>query len=194
MEQLPGDAMLVVIDVQRGFDDPTLGARSNPGAEANVARLLAAWRGSGRPIVHIQHLSREVGSPLRRGQRGAEIKDEARPAANEPVVTKHVNSAFIGTDLEDRLRDLGIATLVLAGLTTDHCVSTTARMAGNLGFRTWVVGDATATFDRIGPDGRRYPAAEVQAIALASLHGEFATVTDTAEMVRRVEGEPGTDV
>ena len=126
---------------------------------------------------------------LRAGQPGAEFKDFAMPLGDEDVIEKRVNSAFIGTDLETRLGRRGISTLVLAGLTTDHCVSTTARMAGNLGFDTHVVGDATAAFDRVGPDGRRHGAEEVHALALASLHGEFATVLDT-ETVLRLLPEP----
>jgi nicotinamidase-related amidase len=98
------------------------------------------------------------------------------PRADEPVVHKTVNSGFIGTDLEQRLRDLGVPGVVLAGLTTDHCVSTTARMSANLGFDTWLVADACATFDRRGADGRTFPAELVHEVALASLHDEFATV------------------
>ncbi len=185
MEALPRDAALVIIDVQQGFGDPAYGRRNNPAAEANAGRLLDAWRRTGRPVFHIQHLSREPESPLRPGQPGVEINALARPRGGEPLITKHVNSAFIGTDLEERLRRQGITTLVLAGLTVDHCVSTTTRMAGNLGFRTYLVGDAAATFDRVGPDGRRHRAEDVQAVTLASLHGEFATVVDTDEVLRR---------
>lgn len=186
MDALPDDAALVIIDVQQGWDDPTLGRRNNHGAEANTGRLLDAWRRTGRPVFHVQHLSREPGSPLRPGQPGVEIKALVRSGPDEPVIEKHVNSAFIGTDLEERLRRRGIETLVIAGLTTDHCVSTTTRMAGNLGFRTHLIGDATATFDRVGPDGTRYPAEAVQAVTLASLHGEFATVLDTDDILRRL--------
>jgi nicotinamidase-related amidase len=190
MEPLGRDAALLIIDVQQGFDEPALGRRNNPGAEGNIARLLAAWRDSGRPVFHVQHLSTDPGSPLRPGQPGVEIKDLVRPRGGEPVIPKRVNSAFIGTDLEARLRQAGIAVLVIAGLTTDHCVSTTVRMAGNLGFRTYLVGDATATFDRVGPDGRPHRAEEVHAISLASLHGEFATVVDTAAALRAAREGP----
>ncbi len=179
--QLPPDTTLLIIDVQQGFDDPCWGRRNNPGAEDNIARLLDAWRDTSRPIIHVRHLSNEEGSPLRPGQPGYAIKDAARPLPGEPVVEKSVNSAFIGTGLEARLRAAGVTTLVIAGLTTDHCVSTTTRMAGNLGFTAYVVSDATATFDRTGPDGRRYDATTVHDLALASLHGEFATVVTTAD-------------
>lgn len=108
----------------------------------------------------------------------------ARPRPQEPVFTKNVNSAFIGTDLESYLRRNNINTLFLAGLTTDHCVSTTTRMAGNLGFEVYVLADATACFDRLGHDGRRYPAEEVHAVSLASLHEEFATVVDTESLIQ----------
>lgn len=131
----------------------------------------------------MQHVSREVGSPLRPGQDGVRFKALAEPQAGEPVVQKHVNSAFIGTDLERQLREAGIGTLVIVGLTTDHCVSTTMRMAGNLGFEVLLPGDATATFGRTGPDGRQHDAQEIHDGHLASLNGEFATVTDTASIL-----------
>lgn len=111
---------------------------------------------------------------------GAEVKPEAAPLEGEPVIIKNVNSAFIGTDLEQRLRAGGVATVVIVGITTDHCVCTTARMAGNLGFTTVVVADATATFEGCGHDGRSYSADQLHDIALASLHGEFATVVASA--------------
>jgi nicotinamidase-related amidase len=136
MDKLQQNAVLIVIDVQKGFDDPRWGQRNNPDAEANIARLLAAWRESAHPIFYVQHVSLLPGSPLGLESPGCAFKDEVKPLEGEPVVQKHVNSAFIGTDLEDQLRAHGYDTLVITGLTTQYCVSTTARMAGNLGFKT----------------------------------------------------------
>ena len=184
---LPKDAVLLIIDVQKGMDRfAEQYNRNNPDLERNIARLQNAWRKSGRPIIHVQHLSKEPRSPLRPGQPGVEIKDEVRPLPGEPVVQKSVNSAFIGTTLETDLRQRGLTTLVLTGLQTNLCVSTTARMAGNLGFTTYVVSDATATFDNAGPDGKRYSAELLHDVALADLHGEFATVVDTATILSGV--------
>ncbi len=110
---------------------------------------------------------------------GVEFKPEAMPIDGESIFQKMVNSAFIGTNLEEYLREQGIDDIVIVGLTTDHCVSTSTRMAGNLGFKVWLVSDATATFDKISPDGKEYSADEVHDINLASLHGEFCQVVTT---------------
>jgi nicotinamidase-related amidase len=185
--KLDDNAVLLLIDIQKGFDEPVWGRRNNPEAEANIARLLDAWRRTSRPVVHIQHCSKGANSPLRPGQSGNDFKSEAAPREGEPVMQKNVNSAFISTDLESYLRERGLGTLVVAGLTTNHCVSTTARMAGNLGFETFVVDDATATFDRTDHTGRQFTAEEIHAVSLASLHDEFATVTTTDELLRRTE-------
>jgi len=183
------DAVLLVVDVQQGFDrfNESL-HRNNPALERNIARLLEAWRVTGRPIVYVQHLSRLPESPLRPNQPGVEIKREVEPRAGERVVQKSVNSAFIGTSLESDLRAAGYRTLVVTGMQTNWCVSTTARMAGNLGFDTYVVSDATATFDNTGPDGRLYPAQLLHDVALADLHGEFATVLDTDRVLAALDG------
>lgn len=174
---------LLLVDVQEGIDDPRQGERNNPDAERRIAALLAAWRAAGRPVIHVQHLSLEPTSPLREGLAGAAFKPEATPLAGEPVIHKHVHSAFIGTGLEAHLRAHGIADLVVVGLTTDHCVSTTVRMAGNLGFAVTVIADATATFGRHGHDGTEFSADLIHRTALASLQGEFATVRSAHEVL-----------
>ncbi len=191
MQPIPKNAALILIDIQQGFDDLKYwGPRNNPQAETNAARLLSSWRVAGRPVFHVQHRSTTPGSPLRPGQPGCDIKPEVRPLPGEPVIGKQVNSAFIGTDLEARLRSLDISTLVIAGLTTAHCVSTTTRMAGNLGFRALLAADACATNAQTGYDGRPYDAETVHALALASLHGEFAEVADTDAILRTLEMIP----
>ena len=176
---------LIVIDVQRAFDDPSWGERNNPDAERNVARAIEAWRERGAPLIHVRHESEGLFAP---GSKSAEFKPEALPLAQEPVLTKDVNSAFIGTDLEERLRADGARNVAIVGLTTDHCVSTTVRMAANLGFETWVLEDATATYARRTPDGELIPAETMHRTALASLHDEFAEVLETDEALARAFG------
>jgi nicotinamidase-related amidase len=181
--RLDNTTALLLIDLQQGFDNPVWGQRNNPEAERQIVQILAAWRRRQRPILHVQHLSTLPTSPLRPGQAGCEFKPEVQPFPNEPTIQKTVNSAFIGTNLEAELRQRQISSLVVAGLTTDHCVSTSTRMAANLGFPVWLVSDATATFDRISPTGKHYSAAEMHDTALTSLQGEFATIVTTAELL-----------
>ena len=174
-------AVLLVIDVQAAFDNPRWGQRNNHEAEANVAKLLADWRKHNRPVIHIHHLNPNTASLF--NGKGEKVKPEAAPMPNEPVITKNVNSAFIGTDLQQRLASMGAKQLILAGLTTDHCVATTARMAGNFGFETRVVADATATFERTGLQGQHYTAEEMHDTALASLNKEFAEIVNTRDLI-----------
>jgi nicotinamidase-related amidase len=177
---------LIVIDVQRAFDDPAWGERNNPDAEARIAEAIAGWRERDAPVIHVRHRSAEPEGTFVPGTDAFEFKPEAQPLDGEPVITKDVNSAFIGTDLEQRLRADGVTAVALVGLTTDHCCSTTARMAGNLGFETWVLGDAMATFARSTPDGELISAEDMHRTALASLHEEFAEVIPTAAALERI--------
>lgn len=180
------DAALLIVDLQKAIDDPRWaadGPRNNPQAEANIAALLAAWRRTGRTIVHIRHDSTEPDSTYRPGGPGHAFKPEAQPLPGERVVGKTVHSAFIGTDLDSWLRGRGIGALVIAGVITNNSVEATARMAGNLGYDTRVVGDATFTFARHDWSGRLRTAAEVHDLSLANLSGEYATIMDTASVL-----------
>lgn len=173
----------MLVDLQQGFDAPSWGRRNNPALEARVGDLLCAWRASDRPVIHAKHMSTDPASPLRPGQPGNELKPEVAPLPGELVIEKIVHSCFIGTMLECALRRIGYDALVVAGMTTNHCVSTTVRMAADLGFTAWVVSDATAAFDRVGPDGATYAAEQVHRMALSDLHDEFATVIDTRDVM-----------
>ncbi len=178
-------AALVIVDVQKAFLEREANGerRNNPQAVANMARLLAAFRASGMMVVHIRHASMKPHSLLRPELPGFAVIDEVREIEGEPVLVKSVNSGFIGTDLEQRLRDAGIGTVLVVGATTNHCVETTARMAGNLGFDTRLVEDACFTFDRTGHGGRRETADDIHAMTLSNLDGEFATIETTDSLL-----------
>lgn len=177
---------LIVVDVQRALDDPFYGERNNPDFEQNLAAALEAWRRHGAPIVHVRNESVDSNGRFVRGTPGFDYKPEAAPLDGEPEIVKSANSAFIGTDLEQRLRGDGAEVVVIAGLTTDHCCSATARMASDLGFEVWLLGDATATHSREAPDGELIPAETMHRAELASLNGEFGEVLDVAGAVERL--------
>lgn len=181
------NSALLLIDVQNGFHEPYWGDRNNPQAERNMEQLLNAFRAVRLPVIHVQHHSQSLESPLHPSKPGVELMDFAKPEYGELIFTKNVNSAFIGTKLEDALRERRIQTLFILGISTDHCVSTSTRMAANLGFKTYVIADATITFDRTGYDGVHYPADVVHAVSLASLHQEFATVINTKAAIGLID-------
>ena len=176
---------LLVIDVQKAFSEQeTLGARrNNPDAEANIGRLLAGFRQAGLPVFHIHHASTEPLSRFRPECSGYAVQDFARPIAGEPVIVKNVNSAFIGTSLEADLRKAGIKRLVICGATSNHCVETSTRMAGNLGFEAELIGDACWAYDRTGLEGGIERAEDIHAMTLGNLHQEFASIRFTADFL-----------
>ena len=177
---------LIVIDVQRGFDlwEAAGGTRrNNPDAVARIADLLDAFRAAGAPVFHVRHSGTRPDSLFLPDGPGFEVMDAAREHPGEAVVVKQVNSAFIGTDLEAQFRAASVTSVVICGATTNYCVETSTRMAGNLGFDTWLVRDATWTYDHTGPDGDEHPAAAVHAMTLANLNGEFAQIATSAAIV-----------
>jgi nicotinamidase-related amidase len=182
MHSLP---TLIIIDVQQGFaeQDAAGHRRNNPEALERIVDLLAAFRAKNLPVFHIRHASTEPDSVFRPERTGFHVIPAARELPGEPVIVKTVNSAFIGTELEAQLWEAGRHTLVICGATTNHCVETSTRMAGNLGFDARLVRDATWTYDRTGPDGDHQSAAEIHAMTLSNLSGEFATVVTTQEIL-----------
>jgi nicotinamidase-related amidase len=173
---------LIIIDMQRGMSSESAGQRNNPDAEQNIASLLAAWRAAHAPIVHVRHISRTPGSLFWPGQPGVEFQPELAPLDHEHVVEKNVPDAFINTGLERWLHARGIERLIIVGVSTNYSVESTARTAGNLGFKTFVASDATFAFAKADYSGCPREAEEVHAMSLANLDGEFAVVAKTAEL------------
>jgi nicotinamidase-related amidase len=183
-------AVLLLIDLQQAIDHPSWGERNNPHAETQVRRLLAYWRSRGGPVWHIRHDSTEAMSHYRPGQPGHEFKASNTPIAGEPVIAKQTNNAFIRTGLEDRLRAAGHHTLVVAGVITNNSVEATVRMAGNLGFDTYLVADGCFTFARTDWNGTHRSAEDVHAMSLANLHPEYCTVVTTDALLREDSQAP----
>jgi len=175
---------LLLIDIQKGLNDLAYygGHRNNPRAEEQAAKILAFWRAHKLPVIYVKHNGTPP-SPLSKGAPGNDFMEIIRPIKGEPIFEKEVNSAFIGTELDGFLKKEKIRHLVLVGLTTAHCVSSTARMAGNFGYDTYIISDATATFDTLGSDGQHYDASLVHDVCLANLNKEFASILDTTSLL-----------
>ncbi|WP_347217191.1 cysteine hydrolase family protein [Chryseobacterium sp.] len=179
---------LLLIDIQKGFLDENYwgGNRNNKDAEKISGKILERWRELNLPVFHVRHSSANPQSKLHESDPGFEFNDHVLPQNEECIITKNVNSAFIGTDLKQKLDLQKINTIIILGITTNHCVSTTTRMAGNFGYETYVISDATAAFDRIGINGEKYDAELVHLMALANLNEEFATVLDTETLFKKL--------
>lgn len=180
---------LILIDVQNAFFDRKWGVRNNPHAEENMKKILEKCRADNWTIVHIQHVSDSPGSLFYKEGEGVKIKELVAPYPGEKMIQKRVNSAFIGTDLNEYLASNHIEQVVIVGLTTPHCVSTTTRMSGNLGYQTYLISDATAAFELEDHLGQRVDAQTVHHMSLAALHNEFATVMDTRHFLELMERE-----
>lgn len=181
--ELKTNAALIIIDQQKGILHPRLGRRNNPQAEERILELLGYWRRSGRPIVHVQHLSRSEDSVFWPQQEGVEFQERFQPLPGEQLIQKQVPDAFCSTALEAWLREAGIGQLIIVGVATHNSVESTARTAGNLGFDTWVVEDACFTFDKADYFGNARSAEEVHGMSLGNLHGEYATVVGSVQIL-----------
>jgi nicotinamidase-related amidase len=181
--ELQTNAALIIIDQQKGILEPRLGRRNNPQAEQRIMELLSLWRRVGRPVVHVQHVSRSPDSVFWPEQSGVEFQQRFLPMAGEQRIQKQVPDAFCATGLEASLRQARIEQLIIVGVATHNSVESTARTAGNLGFATWVVEDACFTFDKADYFGNAHSAEEVHAMSLGNLHGEYATVVSCAQVI-----------
>lgn len=182
---------LIVVDVQQGFDHPDWGTRNNPECERNIAKLVDRWELAGQPVVIVRHDSREPGSPLRPGQPGNTLK-QFLTDRGDVLVSKSVHSAFHGEpDLDGWLRAHDVDAVAICGITTNHCCETTARIAADLGYRVTFVGDATATFDRRTPSGKLIGADQLTELTLTNLNDEFAEISDTTGLLRRLTAPAG---
>lgn len=178
---------LILIDIQKGFQDVAYwgGDRNNVNAEEKAGELLEIWRSKKLPIFHVQHCSSNPNSILYETNPGNQFQDIVKPLEDETVIKKNVNSAFIGTNLKELIDNANITNLVIVGLTTDHCVSTTTRMAGNFGYTVYLVSDATATFNKKDLNGEDFSAELIHQTALASLNEEFAQVVNS-EFIKEI--------
>ncbi|WP_426133198.1 cysteine hydrolase family protein [Pseudomonas sp. PWP3-1b2] len=183
MTPLDTNAALLIIDMQKGMNQPKLGRRNNPEAELRMQALLSAWRQAQRPVVHVRHISRTPGSVFWPGQPGCEFQPALQPLEHEHVVEKNVPDAFTATGLERWLHARAIKQLVIVGVITNNSVESTARSAGNLGFDVIVAADACYTFDQADLSGRLWAAEEVHGLSLSNLAMDYARVLQAREIL-----------
>lgn len=186
---ITADAILLPVDMQQAFDSAPWPRRWNDAVDRNGQAVLQAWRARHLPIVHVRHDSVERGSTLALGEPGNRFRPGFDPAPGEPVVSKSVNAAFIGTDLDLRLRRLGIVTVFVFGISTDMCVSTTVRVGANLGYKMVLIEDACDCFELNDGSGKAIPADVIHAAHVATLRHEFAMVVTTRELVEALASE-----
>ena len=181
--KIQSNSILVLIDVQKCASDPVWGRRKNPGAEKFMKNVLDNFRNSGLPVIHVRHEdSMDPESLFRKGKSTLDFEDEVRPKEGETIITKNTSNAFIGTNLEELLRKLGNPVVFYAGLLTDQCVSTTVRMSGDLGFKSYLLGDCCAAYDLEDEKGNTIPAEIVHNVHLASVNGAFADVINSSDL------------
>lgn len=173
--------VLILIDVQEAFHEPCWGERYGPHAEQNIERLLNYFRSEHQPIIHIKHVSQDPSSLFHREHLQGLIY-EAK--IDEIIIEKEMNSAFIGTTLSTILRSHGWYHLTIAGISLPHCVSTTTRMAQNLGFTVDLIEDATVSFELKDLDGNQLNAQDVHTYNIASLNHEFAYLYSTEDYLK----------
>src|SRR6056300_114269 len=176
--------ILICIDLQQAFQDEAYwgGNGNNQNAEEISSQIIAKWLEINEQIIHVRHSSTNANSKLHKDSKGFQFHPSCLPIEGEIVLTKSVNSCFIGTPLKQLLDERNCSTVVIIGLTTDHCVSTTVRMAANYGYNVLLISDATATFDKVGVMDSLYESELIHQISLASLKDEFATILSSDQL------------
>ncbi len=182
------NAVLLPIDMQRAFDSAPWPKRWNERVDRNGLSVLGAWRKAGRPIVHVRHDSVVEGSSLGPGHSGNQFRPGFEPLEMEPLVSKSVNSGFIGTDLDLRLRRMKAQSIITFGISTDMCVSTTVRMGANMGWRMILVADACDCFELKDQAGKTIPAKMMHDAHVATLAHEFCDVITTEQLLGLLVG------
>lgn len=177
------NAALLIIDMQKGLNDPKLSRRNNPHAERRIQELLKNWRDTRRPVIHVRHISRSPGSVFWPGEVGCEFQEDFVPLAHEHVLEKNVPDAFANSGLEKWLHVRGIRELIICGVATNNSVEATARSAGNLRFEAMVIADATYTFEQTDLAGRRWSAEDIHAISLSNLAMDYARIVTAQEIL-----------
>lgn len=183
-ERFDSRTALIIVDVQQAIETPRLSGRNNPELIPNLQRALERWRALGRPVYFVAHDSVHADSPFRPGQPGNDFHPALLPLEGEPVIRKSTSSALIGTNFEALLREAGLRKLVIGGIETNNCIEGTVRSAGDLGFEVYVLADGTATCPRTDRRGRRWEAEDMHQISLANMAAEYATVIETADLLR----------
>ena len=186
MEFINKNPALLLVDIQKAFLDKDYPGkkRNNNDAELICGKILEKWRELNLKIIHVRHSSVNPCSMLHESKPGFEFNDHVKPIKNELVLTKKVNSAFIGTGLNEILRKSKIKTLVIIGMTTNHCISTTVRMSGNLGYETYLISDSTACYNTLGLDGNEIDCEIIYKASIASLKDEFAKIINSDELLK----------
>ena len=180
---------LLLVDVQKAFLDKDYPGfkRNNADAELICGKILLKWREKNLPIIHVRHSSSNIDSKLHESNPGFEFNDHVMPLDDEIVLTKNVNSAFIGTGLKSILDESKTEIIVIVGMTTNHCISTTTRMSGNLGYDTYLISDSTACYNTKAINGEIIDCEVIYKTSLASINKEFATVIDSNELFNLIE-------
>lgn len=184
MKKINNNTALILVDVQKAFLDKDYPGfkRNNIIAERVCGLILNKWRELNLPVIHIRHSSTNPDSKLHESKPGFLFNDHVIPLKSETVLTKKVNSGFIGTNLSGILNDLNVTSLVFVGMTTNHCISTTVRMSGNLGYQTYLISDATAAYNTLGLNGEMIDCEIIYNTSLANLSEEFATILSSEEL------------
>lgn len=179
---------LMVIDAQKGINEDAHwgGNRNNPDAEGNIAQLLKKWRELRYPVIIVQHCSRSSTSPLRPHCNGNDLMGFLQLQQHEKLIQKFTTSVFVKTDLLQYIEREKISSLTITGFVTNNSVEATARSAGDLGIVATVVSDATACFDKIAMDGKKYTSDLVHQLSLANIKDEYASILSTEEILQRL--------